>query len=177
MQAVCRDALPGMGQGGEKLGGAAVQAGVDPAGRHFGQGGEDEAAEMGAGVGEDRVRAVADQGVDGDDVEIQGAGGVRQGAGSAGGGFDGVEAGEEPGGVGVAVQAGDGVAVVGLGGWWVSLGCVPVRDGGQGEAGQAAQRLDGGAAGGEGVMALGAGQVCADGNQDHDNVYPRLISS
>ena len=162
---------------GEEVGDAALESRVSPVGGDFGQGGEDEAAQVGAGVREDRVRAVAHQGVDGDDVEIQGAGGVGQGAGSAGGGFDGVEAGEEPGRVGVAVQAGDGVAVVGLGGWWVCLGRVPARDGGQGEAGQAAQGLDGGAAGGQGVMALGAGQVCADGNQDHDTVYPRLISS
>ena len=165
------------GETGEEVGDAALKSRVAPVGGDFGQGGEDEVAEMGARVGQDRVWGVADQGADGDDVEVQGAGGVGYAAVPPGGGLDRLEAGEQPGGIGRTVEAGDAVAVIGLAGRRVGGGYVPARDGGKREAGQAAQRLNRGAAGGQGKVTLGAWQVCADGDQYHNNVYPGPISS
>ena len=162
---------------GEEVGDAAVESWVAPVGGDFGQGGEDEVAEMGARVGQDRVWGVADQGADGNDVEVQGAGGVGHAAVPPGGGLDGLKAGEQPCGIDLAMEAGGAVAVVGLAGWGGGGRGVPARDGGQGEAGQAAQGLDRGAAGGQGKVTLGAWQVCADGDQYHNNVYPGPISS
>lgn len=65
-----------------------VEQGVNPAGSHVAQRVENETAEVGARVRQDRVRRAADLTVDVDDVEVQGARGVRDCAQAAGIVFD-----------------------------------------------------------------------------------------
>ena len=125
------------------------------------------ARSMRARVRQHRVGGVADHAVDVDQIEVERARRVARAAHAPARRLDRVQAAQQRGRVGRPLQPCDAVDVVGLAGGRDRGGRVPARQRGEAQAGQAAQRLGGGAAGEQRRLAVRPGQVGADRDQDH----------
>ena len=105
------------------------ERGMHPAWRNFGERGQHECPEMSAGVGQDGVGLAPDQASEGDDIEIERAGGVHRGGPSAGLAFERLERSEQGFRGGMAGQPGDAVDVIRLAGGRHRRACPPPGEG------------------------------------------------